>query len=109
MVYDTHTNRFILGTTQKKMLVLDGATGNVVGSIPVAGAVDETVIDQNARRAFVGDKSGVIEVIDLDSDTIVDTIPSEKNVHTLAVDPGTHRLFVYRNESNKVDVFEPTT
>jgi len=50
----------------------------------------------------------VIEVIDLDTDKIIDTIPSEKNVHTLAVDPGTHRLFVYRNESNKVDVFEPT-
>jgi YVTN family beta-propeller protein len=108
LVYDRHTNRFILGTTEKKMLVLDGATGSVVSSIPMAGAVDETAIDEKARRAFVGDKSGVIEVIDLDTDKIIDTIPSEKNVHTLAVDPGTHRLFVYRNESNKVDVFEPT-
>jgi DNA-binding beta-propeller fold protein YncE len=109
MVYDRHTNRFILGTTDKKMLVLNGTTGDLVSSIQVAGAVDETVIDESARRAFVGDKSGVIEVIDLDTDKIVDTIASEKNVHTLAVDPVSHRLFVYRNESNKVDVFDPTT
>ena len=108
IVYDPKTNRFILGTTDKKMLVLDGDSGKEIGAIPVKGAVDETVIDPGARRAFVGDKAGVIEVIDLDSDKVVDTLPSEKNVHTLTVDPASHSVYVYRNESNKVDVFERT-
>lgn len=107
IVYDSKTDRFILGTTDMKMLVLDGKTGNVVSSIPVSGKVDETVIDEAARRAYVGDKAGKVEVIDLDQDKVVDTLPSEPNVHTLAVDTKTHRIFVYRNESNKVDVFEP--
>jgi DNA-binding beta-propeller fold protein YncE len=106
IVYDHKTNHFILGSTDKKMLVLDGKDGSVIAEIPVQGAVDETVIDEAARRAYVGDKAGMIEVIDLDQNKIVDTIPSEKNVHTLAVDTKTHRVFVYRNESNKVDVFE---
>jgi len=105
IVYDHKTNHFILGTTDKKMLVLDGNTGSVVAEIAVQGAVDETVIDERARRAYVGDKAGVIEVIDLDQNKIVDRLPSEKNVHTLAVDTKTHAVFVYRNESNKVDVF----
>jgi DNA-binding beta-propeller fold protein YncE len=109
IVYDSKTDRFILGTTDMKMLVLDGKTGNVVSSIPVSGKVDETVIDEAARRAYVGDKAGKVEVIDLDQDKVVDTLPSEPNVHTLAVDTKTHRIFVYRNVSNKVDVFEPTS
>ncbi len=105
VVYDSKTNHFILGTTDRQMLVLDGDTGSVITAIPVKGPVDETVIDEGARRAYVGDKAGLIEVIDLDSNQVVDTLPSEKNVHTLAVDPTTHAVYVYRNESNKVDVF----
>ncbi len=108
MVYDAKTNHFILGTTDHKMLVLN-KDGSMVGTIPVKGAVDETVIDEGARRAYVGDKAGVIEVIDLDQNKIVDTLPSEKNVHTLAVDPNTHDVYVYRNESNKVDVFRKSS
>jgi DNA-binding beta-propeller fold protein YncE len=107
MVYDAKTNHFILGTTDRRMLVLDGDTGSVVTAIPVKGPVDETVIDEGLRRAYVGDKAGVIEVIDLDTNRVVETLPSEKNVHTLAVDPVSHAVYVYRNESNKVDVFAP--
>lgn len=107
MVYDRKTGHLIAGTTDKKMLVLDARTGKKLGEIPVAGAVDETAIDETARRAFVGDKAGVIEVIDLDTDKVVGKLPAEKNVHTLAVDTRTHAIFVYMNESNKVNVFEP--
>lgn len=108
IVYDPKTNHFVLGTTDKKMLVLDGDTGKMIAAIPVQGAVDETVIDAGARRAFVGDKAGMVEVVDLDSNKVVDTLPSEKNVHSLTVDPVSHSVYVYRNESNKVDVFERT-
>ena len=108
IVYDPKTNHFILGTTDGKMLVLDGDSGAVIATIPMKGAVDQTVIDPGARRALVGDRAGVIEVVDLDSNKIVDALPSEKNVHTLAVDLSSHSVYVYRNESNKVDVFERT-
>ncbi|HEV2160708.1 MAG TPA: hypothetical protein VGR52_00515 [Stellaceae bacterium] len=105
MVYDAKTNHIVLGTTDLKVLVLDAKTGKAIASIPVKGKVDETVIDEGARRAFVGDKAGLIEVVDLDRNTLADILPSEKNVHTLTVDPATHVVYVYRNESNKVDVF----
>ena len=104
MVYDGQTKHFFMGTTGKEMLVLDG-DGKTVAAIPLQGAADETTIDEGARRAYVGDKAGVIEVVDLDKNVVVDTIPSEKNVHTLAVNTKTHDVYVYRNESNKVDVF----
>ena len=106
MVYDSKTGHFLLGTVNRKMLVLD-QEGHVVATIPIAGPVDQTAIDEGLRRAYVGDKAGKIEVIDLDHDTVVDSLPSEPDVHTLTVDPVSHRVFVYRNASNKVDVFEP--
>lgn len=55
LVFDPKTNHFLLGTTDKKMLVLGAKDGSLIASIPVQGAVDETVIDEGARRAFVGD------------------------------------------------------
>ncbi len=105
MVYDPKTKHLFMGTTDKKMLVLDAKTGEQVASIPLKGSADEVAIDVGARRAFVGDKAGMVEVIDLDQNKLADTIPSEKNMHTLAVDPKTHNVYVYRNESNKLDVF----
>jgi len=105
MVYDPKTNHLFMGTTDKKMLVLDADTGQVLASIPLKGSVDETALDEGARRAYVGDKAGMIEVIDLDKNAVVDKLHSEKNVHTLDVDTKTHDIYVYRNDSNKVDVF----
>src|ERR1700757_1422523 len=52
IVYDRKTNRFILGTTDLKMLVLDGNSGKLLAAIRVKGKVDETAIDEGARRAF---------------------------------------------------------
>ncbi len=104
--YDAKTDHLLVGSGEKKVLVLDANTGKTVATIPVPGSVDATVVDAAARRAYVGDKSGVVDVIDLDSDIVVAKLPSEKNAHTLAVDTDTHAVYVYRNESNKVDVFE---
>jgi DNA-binding beta-propeller fold protein YncE len=105
MVYDQKTDHLFVGTTDKKLLVLNADSGDLVATIPLKGSVDETAIDAAARRAYVGDKAGAIEVIDLDKDAVIDWLPSEKNVHTLAVDTKTHDVYVYRNQSNKVDVF----
>jgi len=109
MAYDSKTKHLVIGTRDKKMLIVDPATGKVIATIPFQGGdIDETAIDVGARRAFMGDKSGNVEVVDLDANTIIDHLMTEKGVHTLTVDPKTHRIFVYLNASNKVAVFEPT-
>jgi len=105
-VYDGKTKHLIIGTGDKKMLVIDPETGKLVTTISVAGAVDQTAIDADKRRAFIGDKTGNLEVVDLDSNQIVDHIHTEPKVHTLTVDTATHRVYVYLNESNKVGIYE---
>ena len=108
MVYDDKTQHLIIGTRDQKMLTVNAATGELVNTMPFKGGdIDQTAIDVNARRAFMGDKGGNVEVVDLDSNTIIDHIVSEKKTHTLTVDPKTHRIFIYLNVSNKVAVFQP--
>jgi DNA-binding beta-propeller fold protein YncE len=105
IAYDPKTDHLIVGTTDKNVLILNAKTGAVVATIPVAGSVDQSVIDESARRAYVGDKAGHVDVIDLDANKLVTTIASDKDMHTLTVDPQTHTLYVYRDQGNKMDVF----
>ena len=108
-VYDPVTNHLLVGTTNNQMLVVNATTGQLVSTIAISGSVDETTIDVGARLAFVGDKAGVIDVINLDTSTLVGDLPAESGVHTLAVNPNDHEVYVYENNSNKVDVYGPAS
>jgi DNA-binding beta-propeller fold protein YncE len=105
MVYDPVTNRFIVGTTNNQLLVVDGDSGAVLNTIAISGSVDEASIDVTARRAFFGDKSGVADIVNLDTDQLVGGLPAEKNMHTLAADTNTHYVYVYENNRNTVDIY----
>lgn len=108
MVYDPVTNHFLVGTTNNQLLVVDGDNGTILQTIAISGSVDQSTIDVGARLAFVGDKAGVADIVNLDTNQLVGGLPAEKNVHTLAVDPTTHDVYVYENGRNTVDVYGPT-
>jgi DNA-binding beta-propeller fold protein YncE len=105
IAYDAKTGHLVVGTTDKAVLILDARDGRVIATIPVDGAVDQSVVDGPARRAYVGDKAGHVDVIDLDANKLVATIPSDKDMHTLTVDTRNHNIYVYRDQNNKLDVF----
>lgn len=106
-VYDPITNHLLVGTTDKEVLVVDADSGNILKTVPVAGSIDEGSIDVNARLAYFGDKSGTADVVNLDTNQLAGTLPAEKNMHTLAVDPTTTDAYVYENYRNTVDVYAP--
>jgi len=105
IVYDPKSGHLLVGTTDKDVVILDAKDGRVIATIPVAGSVDQSVVDELARRAYVGDKAGHVDVIDLDTNQLLTTIASDKDMHTLTIDPRTHAVYVYRDQANKVDVF----
>ena len=105
IVYDPKSDHLVVGTTDKDVLILNAKDGKVVATVPVDGAVDQSVVDSSARRASVGDKAGHVDVIDLDQNKRIVTIPSDKDMHTLTVDSENHAIYVYRDQGNKVDVF----
>lgn len=109
VVYDPVTNDIIAGTTNNQLLVLNADTGDVLKTIDIPGSVDQSAIDVDHRLAFFADKTGTADVVNLDTNQLVNTLPTESGAHTLDVDPATHNLYVYEGNSNTVDVFHVPT
>ena len=104
-VYDPVSNDLIVGTTNNELLVVNATKGTVLSSIPINGPVDEGVIDAATRTAFFASNVGDVYAVNLDTDKLVGTIPTEAGTHSLTVDPTTGDLYVYEGDSNTVDVF----
>ncbi|HLI14125.1 MAG TPA: hypothetical protein VKY65_21235 [Alphaproteobacteria bacterium] len=107
IAYDTKSDRLILGTDAQAVLVLDAKSGKLLHTIPVGGKIGAVAVDAGLRRAYAGDLRGRVDVIDLDRNAVLTTLPSEPEAYGLTVDPTTHFVYVYRSMSNKLDVFAP--
>jgi len=76
--------------------------------IPGQGSWDYLTIDDAARRLYVSHGTQV-EVLDVDSGTIVGKIPNTLGVHGIAVAPELGRGFVTNGQSSTVTVFDLKT
>jgi len=76
--------------------------------IPGQGGWDYLTIDDAARRLYVSHGTQV-EVLDVDSGTIVGKIPNTPGVHGIAVAPELGRGFVSDGQSSTVSVFDLKT
>jgi YVTN family beta-propeller protein len=108
MVYDPTTNTLIVGTTNGQLLVLNADSGAILKTIAIPGSVDEGSIDVAARLAVFGDKTGVADIVNLDTDQLVGELPTQSATHTLAFDTANNDVYVYEGNSNTVDVFAPS-
>ena len=90
-VYDPVTNDLIVGTTNNELLVVNATKGTVLSTIPITGSVDEGVVDAATRTAFFAGSVGNVYAVNLDTDKLVGTIPTEAGTHSLTVDPNEQR------------------
>lgn len=83
---------------------------SVIKKIPIAGSGswDYLTVDEGARRLYVSHGTQV-EVIDLDSLSLVGNIPKTPGVHGIAVAPESGKGFVSDGQSNAVTVFDLKT
>jgi len=107
LAYDAKTDRMLAATAARGVLALDAKSGKIAAQVAFQGRLQAVAVDSALRRAYIADRAGRIGVIDLDHNLLLATIPSEPEAHSLAVDSRTHLLYVYREQSNKVDVFAP--
>jgi YVTN family beta-propeller protein len=77
-------------------------------SIPGNGSFDYLTVDADARRLYVSHGTQV-EVIDIDSLSIVGNIPKTPGVHGIAIAPESGRGFVSNGQGNNVTVFDLKT
>ncbi|ULU25001.1 YncE family protein [Dyella terrae] len=82
----------------------------VISQLPLGGAGgwDYLSFDEQHRHLFVtrGDR---VEVVDVDQNKRVGTIPGTQGVHGVALDPSTHRGYTSNGQSASVTVFDLNT
>ena len=77
-------------------------------SLPGAGGWDYLYADSDNRRLYVSHAS-VVQVIDLDTDKLVGTIPNTNGVHGIAVANDLGRGFISAGRDNQVVIFDLKT
>jgi len=97
LAIDPKTRR-VFAAGQGKVVMLDQKTGKVLASADIApGYVDQIAFDEGKKRLYCacGD-AGVISVVGETGAgvTLLDTVPTHKKSHTLAVDPATHAVWI---------------
>ena len=76
--------------------------------IPGQGSWDYLTVDEAARRLYVSHGTQV-EVLDIDSLTVVGNIPKTLGVHGIAIAPESGRGFVSNGQANTVTIFDLKT
>ena len=73
--------------------------------IPGQGSWDYLTVDEAARRLYVSHGTQV-EVLDIDSGSIVGNIPNTPGVHGVALAPDVGRGFVSDGQASTVTIFD---
>jgi len=73
--------------------------------IPGQGGWDYLIVDETARRLYVSHGTQV-EVLDVDSGTVVGKIPNTLGVHGIAIAPELGRGFVSDGQTSTVTIFD---
>jgi len=97
LAIDAAQHRLFVGCHNKLMVVLDSATGKVVGTVPIGQGVDATAFDAGTQYVFASCGDGTVTVAHEDAPdklTVVQTLATEHGARTMALDPTTHKIYL---------------
>jgi hypothetical protein len=97
MAFDEAHHRLFLGCGNKLMVMMDSATGKVVGSVPIGDGVDANAFDPGTQLAFASCGDGTVTIAHEDSPdklTVVQTLKTEPRAKTMTLDPKTHKIYL---------------
>lgn len=112
LAIDAEHHILFSGCHNKLMVMMDAATGKILGSAPIGQGVDATRFDSGTQYAFASTGDGNITVIHEDSPTqfsVVENIPTERGARTMALDPATHNLFTVTAQIERIPNPPPHT
>jgi YVTN family beta-propeller protein len=96
IAFDAVHHRLFVTCNNKMMMMLDTDTGKVVAQTPIGTRVDGCGFDDAKQLAFASCGEGVLTIAKeeaLDKLTTVQTLKTELGARTMAIDPGTHRVY----------------
>jgi len=116
MALDSERHRaFLLCGKSRTLTVFALDTHRSIAQLPLPPGADVVKFDPGLHRAYAACSSGVIAVYqeeDADHFRKLEDVPVQKLVHSLAVDPETHRLYAPEQEEEghpvaRIVVYEP--
>jgi len=109
LALDAVDRRLFSATGNKKLLVLNSDTGEVVADLPIGMLVDGVAYDSGLKRISTANALGTMTVIQQDSADryrVLESAPTHFGGHSVVVDSLTHRIYVAY--VGRVAVYEPT-
>jgi len=110
LAYDEKTKRLFIGCrNEPKMVVMDSASGKVIGSFPIGRGVDYAAFDPQAKLVFFSCSEGVLSIFhEKAADDYEDSGPvkTQPSARTMAFDSKTKKIFLSAAEYNETP---PTT
>jgi DNA-binding beta-propeller fold protein YncE len=103
---DEESGRLFCACDDGQLVVMEAATGHVLGTVALSGPPDVIFLDRGIGRLYVavGDP-GVVDVIDVRRMQRLETVSTESGAHTTALDVRTHQLYVFLPRTHRAAVF----
>jgi DNA-binding beta-propeller fold protein YncE len=102
-----HGRAFLACEGNDLMAVFDLRAHRPIAFLPAASGLDVIKYDPGLRRVYVACGSGAISIFEIDEAghaRKLEDFPVQKRVHSLAVDPRTHRLYAPEQEHDGAPV-----
>jgi DNA-binding beta-propeller fold protein YncE len=96
IAFDAVHHRLFVGCHNKLMVMLDTDTGKLVAKIPIGAGADGCAFDDARQLAFASCGDGTLTIAKEEAQnklTVVQTLTTERGARTMALDPGTHRIY----------------
>jgi DNA-binding beta-propeller fold protein YncE len=97
LAIDTEHHRLFAGCHNRLMAVIDSTDGRVVATVPIEPGVDANAFDPGTQLAFSSNGAGTVTVVREETAerfTVVQTLATRRGARTMALDPGTHAIFL---------------
>jgi YVTN family beta-propeller protein len=97
LAIDRKRNRLFSVCHNKKMIVVDGSSGNVIAELPIGAEVDGAEFDATLDLAFSSNGDGTMTIVKSGEPgqiTVTGTVTTQKSAKTIALDAITHRIYL---------------
>jgi DNA-binding beta-propeller fold protein YncE len=97
MAIDTAHHRIFIGCRNRRLVVMNADTGNVVTTIPIGDGVDANRFDPVTQTIFSSNGDGTLTIIHegaANSYSIIANLHTRRGARTMELDPKTHRVYI---------------
>jgi YVTN family beta-propeller protein len=97
LAFDLKNNILFSGCDNNLMVIVNADSGKVIATVPIGGRVDACGFDPETNLAFSSNGEGSLTVVQEVSSKefkVVDNIPTQRGLRTMALDPSSHNVYL---------------